>query len=123
MNLNSISVVLQIFAHIRIFSKYFEDGNYYNINKQSRYKGKLAKAFSQFMAFMKMAQVGSITELSQVFELAEHFQPKFKKFHKRDPFDICNFLIWGLHEECNRAGLKKYRALHELTIRPGTTVI
>ena len=99
MNLNSISVILQILAHIKIFSKYFIEGNFYRINKSSRFKGKLANAFSEFISFMHMAQTSSFSELTTVFELAEHFQPKFKKLYRKDPYEIFDFIIWGLHEE------------------------
>ncbi|CAI2371306.1 unnamed protein product [Moneuplotes crassus] len=114
MNLNSISIILQVLTHIYGFSKYFTEGNFYRLNKGSRFKGKLANAFSQFISFMQMAQSSSYSEMTTVFELAEHFQPKFKKFYKRDPYEVLDFIIWGLHEECNRSALRKYRSLEDL---------
>jgi hypothetical protein len=63
---------------------------------------------------MQMAQISSYSDTTTVFELAEHFQPKFKKFYKRDPFDVFDFIMWGLHEECNLAAMKKHRILNNL---------
>ena len=76
---------------------------------------------SQFVSFLKIAKISSFTEVTEVLEIAEHFQPKFKSFYKRDPYDIFDFLIWGLHEEWNRAMLKKNKMPSDVVIKEGNT--
>lgn len=110
MNLNCISIILHILAKTEGLNKYAL------LNTRSRFKGKLAKAFSQFISFMELAKSGSYTELTTILELAEHFQPKFKKFYKRDPYEVFDFLVWGLHEEYNRSALKKNKTLKDIVI-------
>jgi len=82
---------------------YFGSERYRNdLNKKSRMKGQLAKAFGALSSTFLKSPNNSVERPSELKRLVAVLAPQFAGYGQHDSQEFLRFLLAGLHDECNR---------------------
>ena len=75
MDYNGVNVVLHILGHTHLLKKYFSESYVYDLNPNSKLKGKLAKQFSEYIQFLEMSKLHAFSDVTDILSIAEYFKP------------------------------------------------
>lgn len=105
-----LNSIIQCLNHIKPLTQYFLDGIFVkeiNRNNPLGSGGRVARAYAELL---KEIWSGNYSALAPrlLKQTVASFAPQFNNSYQHDSQEFCQFLMDGLHEDCNRVTDKPY---------------
>jgi len=105
-----LNSIVQCLNHIEPLTKYFLEGKYLNdLNRKNPLGsgGHVATAYSNLLHEMWGGKYSALAP-RLLKQTVASFAPQFNNYYQHDSQEFCQFLMDGLHEDCNRVKTKPY---------------
>lgn len=102
--------IIQCLNHIEPITQYFLKGDYFNELNRENPLGSGGRVATAYAALLKEIWSGRYSALAPrlLKQTVASFAPQFNNSYQHDSQEFCQFLMDGLHEDCNRVIKKPY---------------
>ena len=105
-----LNSIIQCLNHIAPLTQYYLEGNFLNeVNRQNPL-GSGGHVSTAYATLLKEVWSGNYSALAPrlLKQTVASFAPQFRNSFQHDSQEFCQFLMDGLHEDCNRVKKKPY---------------
>jgi ubiquitin carboxyl-terminal hydrolase 8 len=105
-----INSVVQCLNHMEPLIEFFVNGTYANELNRKNPLGSGGRVATAYAAMLKEVWSGKYSALAprMLKQTVAMFAPQFNNSYQHDSQEFCQFLMDGLHEDCNRVKSKPY---------------
>lgn len=105
-----LNSILQCLNHIEALTNYFVKGDYMHDLNRSNPLGSGGRVATAYASLLKEIWGGKYSALAprMLKQTVANFAPQFNNSYQHDSQEFCQFLMDGLHEDCNRVKNKPY---------------
>jgi ubiquitin carboxyl-terminal hydrolase 8 len=105
-----INSIIQCLNHMEPLTQYFLEGTYANDLNRKNPLGSGGRVATAYSALLKEVWSGKYSALAprMLKQTVASFAPQFNNSFQHDSQEFCQFLMDGLHEDCNRVKNKPY---------------
>eukprot|EP00980_Cylindrotheca_fusiformis_P028571 scaffold22612_cov138-Cylindrotheca_fusiformis.AAC.5 len=105
-----INSIVQCLNHMEPLTQYFLNGSYAKDLNRKNPLGSGGRVATAYAALLKEAWSGKYSALAprMLKQTVASFAPQFNNSYQHDSQEFCQFLMDGLHEDCNRVKSKPY---------------
>lgn len=105
-----LNSIIQCLNHMDPITRYFVNGEYMNDLNRRNPLGSGGRVASAYAGLLKEIWSGKFSALAprMLKQTVASFAPQFNNSYQHDSQEFCQFLMDGLHEDCNRVNNKPY---------------
>eukprot|EP00934_Nitzschia_sp_Nitz4_P002136 Nitzschia sp. Nitz4//scaffold46_size129759//49937//53329//NITZ4_003499-RA/size129759-snap-gene-0.24-mRNA-1//-1//CDS//3329552589//2136//frame0 len=105
-----LNSIIQCLNHIEPLTQYFLTGNYSKDMNRQNPLGSGGKVANAYASLLQKVWSGKYSALAPrlLKQTVASFAPQFNNSYQHDSQEFCQFLMDGLHEDCNRVQEKPY---------------
>mmetsp|Transcript_8792 Transcript_8792/g.21463 ORF Transcript_8792/g.21463 Transcript_8792/m.21463 type:complete len:1215 (+) Transcript_8792:406-4050(+) len=102
--------IIQCLNHIAPLTHYFLEGNFLKEINRKNPLGSGGHVATAYATLLKEVWTGNYSALAPrlLKQTVASFAPQFRNSFQHDSQEFCQFLMDGLHEDCNRVAMKPY---------------
>lgn len=105
-----INSIVQCLNHMEPLTQFFLNGTYVTELNRKNPLGSGGRVATAYAAMLKEVWSGKYSALAprMLKQTVANFAPQFNNSYQHDSQEFCQFLMDGLHEDCNRVKIKPY---------------